>query len=355
MIRNLIEKWSISKAFSPLMRRRLYLNLSFRCNASIPLNESFRSLANHYTDKKLKVGEYLSEIADNLENGSSLLKAIKPFIPSHELAILNAGEKDTSAQAKSFSDCAFLVKKMDTLNKAFRKTVRKALIKSMIVVGFITFVAIQIKNIFRLLEISSIPWFAKALLVFSEHMNSYWYFYAAGFLASVISIIYRLPKGHGRLRSWLQYRIFPFTVYRKKIVSSFLLSYGSLIDNSFSKADALKTLMSSADEYLLHYLVLMHQDADNGRNEKVIFSHDLFGPFLQVNLIDLLSINESGEAIKDLASDEIDNTEEEFERVSSRIDSLIFITMAVVILWVVASFFVPTLEQTAQGMSKSVL
>ncbi len=88
----------------------------------------------------------------------------------------------------------------------------------------------------------------------------------------------------------------------------------------------------------------MLEHATSGVSDDVVYNVDLFNPFLRVNLIDLLSLSDGTNDIKDLAIFEMEETIESFKRIDAFLSTIINLVMAISLIWAYVSYTMPVIE-----------
>ncbi len=349
LIMRFFENIKIKRAFGLNVRTGMYRVFAFRCNNSLDIQGTLKKFSSLYSDNGLKAGEYLFGVYESVASGNTIAAAFEGILPQTELSIIASGEKNGDLGV-GFSNACFFCESQDRVKKPAKAVVKSIVGWFSVMFGFILLMSSLSAETYKTMNVVNLPWFAQWFVSFSGFLRDYWWLVITSFIGVVSYTLYRLPRGFGKLRTFLQKYIFPFPTYRKYVVSSFLISLSSLISGGNDLKESLKFLRDNSFPYLASFLDLMYLSSSSGGDEEEVFDVGLLAPILMVNLVDLTKLKES-KAIKNLAVHMINETVESFEALQGYIKTFMVIFMALILLWSYASFFVPIADQAVEAMN----
>ena len=351
-LKNIIDDYKKKSAFKLKTRAGLYKVFAFRSKNNLDIKGTLLTYSELYSENKMKAGQYLFNAYEEVSNGATVSEALSPYLPKTEITIISASEMQHQLDVGS-ENASFFAESQLRVKKPVKGIIYYLLGWLFFGVGFILIMSYMSSSTTKVLSLANIPSYAQAFYSLSGFIENWWWAVILFIIAMFSLLAYRLPRGYGKFREFLHKRIFPFTVYRRLVLSSFLISLSSLVNSGGEITKCMKFLKNNSTPYLSYYLEKMFLSSSDGDDETLLFDVDLIDPFTRVNLIDFTKLKEP-EAIKELAVYNIEETIEQFDKLRSTIKFVMLIIIAVLIGWAYISMLGPIMEQAYNSLDKIV-
>lgn len=270
--------------------------LAVMLDSGMPINTCLTEAYNTTKDPMLKA--ILKDITDDVESGSSLKNAFKPY--SKQLGNLSISMIDLGEQTGTLSDAiatlsAILQNIHDNrvkLKKATRYPVFIIIVMAIAFTIVITFVVPQFEAIFAQMK-AELP-FPTRLLIWLEHAISSFGPYilvGATILAAVYSKIYKNNKKVALLTDKFMLKIYIVGIVTKyAMLGRFIYIFHVLVDAGIPIIDALNTAIGIVDnKYMQQQFLKIKESIEEGNS--------IYNGFVQTNLFEsmILQMLKAGE------------------------------------------------------------
>lgn len=276
-----------------------------------------------------------------MDNGRDFADAIGDWVPNEERVLLSAGGKAGKLES-------ILVRVIESVK--FGANIKKALIAATIyptvlfiaALGILIMFGVKIIPTFaQISDPSSWKGLASSMHVLSGLVQSYWWVLVVASIGGFILYRFSLPRFTGKVRVWFD-RYPPYSYYRLRHGSGFLISLAVLVETGTNIERALIMLRKTGDNWLRERLDPLIAFSQSGVNFGDALERAGHG-FPDRNIIDSIAIfsqrAELDKALQITAKEWMDNGMERVNAQAAVLKTIAFLTVVCVVAWLVLGLF----------------
>jgi len=294
-------------------------------------------------------GEWIAQ----MDGGRDFADAMGDWVPLDERTLISAGGKAGKLEA-------ILLRVIESVK--FSAQIKKALLGAtlypaiLFVVAMLITVMFGIKIIPVFAEISDPKtWtgIAKSLHILSSVVKGYWWVFVVVVIGVVVAYKLSLPRFTGKARTWLD-RYPPYSYYRLRNGSGFLISLAVLVETGTNIERALLMLRKHADTWMRERLDPVIAYSQSGVNFGDALERAGHG-FPDRAIIDSIAIfsqrAELDKALQITAKEWMENGLDQVNSQAAVLKSVAFFTVVLIVAWLVLGLFAIQ-EQIAQTIQQ---
>lgn len=283
----------------------------------------------------------MHEWQKNLEQGMTFAEATRGWVTPEETLLLTSG--NISSLLIALENVGHVVGGVKQIKRAMLSALAYPFFLLLLTIGIIIMVGIYLVPPLAEAAGNNVVWtgVASSLIWVSSFANKYWYVFACGIVAVVISVWLSLPIWTGKLRVIFD-RFPPWNVYKLQVSVGWMMSLSAMISAGMTIPEALKLLADNANRYLSYILNEALHNIANGENLGVALSHtgmDFPSNELIGDLMIYSDMNDFDKNMSKLAKDYMEESVRSMENISSTLNSAGIILVSIIIGWVVFGTF----------------
>lgn len=350
---NRFERLLYKATFNGNDRVELYDDFEQYLHNDLHIKVIYKKLIDNYTRRGKKpdhpIGKILRECSDKLESGFSLAESLSDWIPDNELGIIDACDKAGSAR-DGFANAIIICDGITRVRSAVKGITRIGMfLLSLNFVIVAAFCALLVPAIINTVPLSQWNIFQTGVYYFYQTTVNYWYIYIL--LFSVLYYLIKKSFTHltGRTRHFLD-RIMPWSVYRKIVGASFILSVNAMLSAGVAMEEAVISMKSGTRSRWYYERLFALEKAISAGEENLGQALDATGfDFPDENAIikmqTLFETNSYKESLNRFAKKWLEKTISDVERLGNRLHiTCLFISTGIIILLLLIMF--PLLAHT---------
>jgi len=353
-----INRWWAKTQFIDTVRLRLYRKIAKMLSNGLPLLKILEELHARASEQGKKSKEPLAIILDDcrrtVQNGRLLSEGLEPWVPKSEQMILMAGEQSGRLETALLS-VVTVVQAGKKINSVIIGGIAYPITVLCLAAVYIYLFGTQVIPQFtRMIDPTSWHGPARSLYLMSEWVQQWMLVSIAAVVALFVLLILSMPRWRGTLRIFAD-RYPPYSIYRLKEGSSFLMAFAALQSAGVTVEKALMRLADMAHPWLRERLAGALLGVRSGLNCGEALRNAGY-EFPSREVIDDLCVYAEykgfAEALKLMADEWM---EEGVETISLRmklLNGISIVVLAVVIGWLVTGFF--GIQQEIAAITRSV-
>ena len=347
-------RWKMSRLFSGRRRRAMLeftRQLGTMINADVKLTEALSVLVNQTSDEKLK--QVIQNIRDQVTAGESMADSLKEYpllFDSIYVAMIRVGEA-TGNLARSLNLLADYMAKRQRLEAKVKSALTyPAILVVICVLVTIFLMTFVVPRITRILTSSGreLPMVTEMLMDISSFMLGYWWLILI--VLAVVWWLFRRVLGTNKGRMAFDRFVLKIPVtgelMRQNIVGRFTSTLASLIRSGMPMADSLQVVAEVTGNAVMAHAVRQAR-------ERIIAGADVATPLRDSKVVGpavahMISVGErSGELetmLVTVAESLEENADISIQRISTVIEPVIIVVMAVIIGFIILAVMMPILQ-----------
>lgn len=319
--------------------------------AGFPLTTALNTLLPQ--TKKQSFKRVLSKIKDAIEEGSSFAGALAQYPGIFSAIYINmvrAGEASGTLEIV-LERLADISEKQHKLNRKIKSAMAYPLLMTLVGTGvlffLLTVIVPNITSIFDEMN-QSLP-LTTQILINTSHVLQHWWWLIFGIMGLVI-LTYHIIKKKPAVQTALDQFILNFPVIgdlvRKISVARLTRTLGSLLENGVSLLDALEIVRNvTGNKIIANAIMDAKQEVERGRELGDVLSQSHHFPYLAVQMIKVGEQSGNLESmLKKTAQVYDDEIETTIIGMTSLLEPVIILVMAVVVGFIVLSICLPIFE-----------
>lgn len=283
----------------------------------------------------------MREWQKNLERGMSFSDATRGWVPMNETLLVTSG--NMSDLAVALENVGRVVEGTRRIRRAMMGAIAYPLFLFALTFGIIIMVGVYLVPPLAAAAGSDIVWrgSAASLIWLSGVANHYWYGIVMGAALIILVVTATMANWSGRLRAVFD-KFPPWSVYKIQASVSWLMSLSAMVAAGMTVPDAMRMLADNSSKYLrsildsaLHFIAngdnLGRALQNTGRdfpNQEIIGDLAIYA--------DMAGFDQN---LSHIANDYLDESVRKIEAVSSTLNSIGILLVAVIIAWVVLGTF----------------
>ncbi|MFH2093242.1 MAG: type II secretion system inner membrane protein GspF [Pseudomonadota bacterium] len=339
------SKISISE--TAIMTRQLATLIS----AGFPLITALNTMLPQIKKQSLK--RILSKVKDAIEEGNSFAGALAQYpgiFSNIYINMIRAGEA-SGTLGIVLERLADISEKQTKMNRKIKSALAYPVLMTLIGTGVLFFLmTVIVPNITSIFDEmnQSLP-FTTQLLINSSALLKHWWWLILGFIVCLV-ISFKSAKKNLSVQTAIDKFILNFPgageIVKKIAVARFARTLGALLENGVSLLDALDIVKNIAGNKLIEAAIVdARQEVEKGRELGDVLSQNKYFPYLSVQMI---KVGEQSGNLESMLKKTADVYDEEIEStiigVTSLLEPVIILMMAVVVGFIVLSICLPIFE-----------
>ncbi len=324
--------------------------------SGLPLLRGMSSLTVSTPNTVLR--ETLEQVLDNLQSGRDLASSLgqhPDIFSKFYVSIVRVGESTGNLPMAFMRMYEYL-----SMEKRIRDKLKQAMRYPATVVGAIA-IAIVILTIFVLPKFEpifaslgpNVPWATRVLLGVSEFVAAYWYFVAAGLVATYTAFRMWSQTQDGRY-TWDKTKLrFPIVgeITRKATIAKICRSFAITIDAGVPAVQGLSLIArATGNDYMTEGVLSLRSGVEHGESlSQTAQTSGLFTPLA----LQMLMIGEETGALSEMLAEVADFYEREvdydLENISAAIEPLLIVSVGAMVLILALGIFLPLWDMAASG------
>lgn len=312
------ENWfkSMLASFVQVLFRLMMFNLDFRISFFSGIGAFSRSHsligfleAQKATSTELKSSKrFFYQHLIKKSRVGKLYMALLPFFPGPEVSIFSAGEQANNIKKATDVAISFI-----SLSKLLKDKIK--VFVTVIVAYFALFIAFivllskmisdAIAGLVDQMK-GGIPESTQMFIDFQMFIESYLVFILIALVAAVITFIYRLPRGHGKMRKYLHEYVPGFRLYRRYVSCSFLLSLSAMLGSGMPFHEAVGVVGKTSKKYLKSHTDAIIKKLNGGASQSKALEVGLLPLEMYLNVSQFIGGNSVEDALFDVSRYEMD-------------------------------------------------
>lgn len=295
-------------------------------------------------------GQWLAQ----MDGGRDFADALGDWVPTEERVLISAGGKAGKLEI-------ILLRVIESVK--FGANIKKALLAATVypavlfVVAMLITVMFGVKIIPVFAEISNpATWhgIAKSLHIMSGIVKGYWWVFVIAVVSLIVIYRMSLPRFTGKTRAWLD-RYPPYSYYRLRNGSGFLISLAVLVETGTNIERALLMLRKTGDTWMRERLDPVIAYSQSGVNFGDALERAGHG-FPDRAIIESIAIfsqrAELDKALQVTAKEWMENGLDQVNAQAAVLKSVAFLTVVLIVAWLVLGLFAIQ-EQIAQTIQSA--
>ncbi len=327
--------------------------LSILLEAGLPLVRALRTLERQAKDPGVR--KILGKVATSVEGGSGFSEALSQFPGSFNNLYINmvrAGEASGKLDL-ILGRLAMFREKADKIAAKVKSAMTYPIIvlsiAVLMTVGLMIFVVPKFQDMFTdMLGGAELPLMTQIVIEISQFFQENWLVGLVLLVGIPLAInLLNKTKGGKYAIDWLKYHMPLFgDLIRKNAVSSFARTLGTLTGSAVPALDALRIVRDTAsNEVVAHAVQQIHDAVKEGEPMSSTMASTKVFPEMVVSMVEVgeetAKTPEMLEKIADTYDDEVDNA---VASLTSMIEPLLMVFLAVVVGGVVIALFMPLIK-----------
>lgn len=319
--------------------------------AGFPLTTALHTLLPQ--TKKESFKRVLSKIKDSIEEGSSFAAALAQYpgiFSNIYINMVKAGEASGSLEIV-LERLADIYEKQHKLNSKLKSAMAYPLLMTLIGTGVLFFLlTVIVPNITSIFEEmnQSLPLTTQILIDTSHFLNQWWPAIIGFILLTIFSyhIIIKKPSVQMAIDKFILKTPVIGELVRKIAVARLTRTLGSLLENGVTLLDALEIVQNvTGNKVIENVLIDAKKEVECGRELGDVLSQNSIFPYLAVQMIKVGEHSGTLEPmLKKTAQVYDDETETTIIGMTSLLEPIIILVMAVVVGFIVLSICLPIFE-----------
>ena len=347
-----IERWwAKTTTFGVKSRVRIYNRLWRFTSRGYSLDTALGGMYVRLEAKKDPRRSIWREWVQGLREGKRFSLMISEFVPPAERVMIAAGES-TGRLDQGFKMAGYTAESI----KRIQTAIKSALVKPGILIAM--FMVVTLFTAYKMVptmltiapKVEDWPLAARSLHAYSMFIRHVGVFLFGGLIVAAIVILKTMPKWVGRVRSWLDRKLPPWTVYRQFQGASLLITLSALVQAGNPIDISLKQIRRISPPWLSEHLDRAIQAMSEGKTPAIALDTGLLDDETMGDLTDYDNAGAFSDAIEAVGTDVVEDTIERVTRTSNLIGAFVMFMVAGGIVWVYAAmmFLVMDAQQKAQ-------
>lgn len=326
--------------------------LSVMINSGVPMVKALRSLALQQ-GKDMRMQMIITRLADGIESGSSLSKAMLIFddvFTTQEIGMIQAGEA-SGQLARVLARVGLDTEKVFEIRSKVKSAMMYPLVVFSLLIavifGMMVFVVPKLTQLFDAAA-EELPLLTRVVIIISDFMVANKLIMVGGVLAFIgFIMIFKKTDTGSYLLDLMKIRIPVFgKLFRQSYLSRFARSISNLTDSRISIVRTMEiTAESIGNEVYKKKILLSREDIKQGIPlAESLMESDLFPPMM-VNMIEVgeqtAQLDEVMAKVADFYEQEVDNA---VAGISKLIEPIILIVIGVTVGLIVAAIMLPIMR-----------
>lgn len=320
-------------------------------DAGFPLVSAMQTLIHQIQNPSLK--NILAKIKENIEEGSSFAAALAQYprvFTSIYINMVRAGEASGTLEIV-LSRLADITENQMALNNKVRSALTYPIlmitVATLIVVVMLTYIVPQITKIFSDMN-QVLPLPTQILISTSDFLKSYWWFLVFLIMCAVAGFQYTKKTIKGRY--FLDQSVFYIPVVgslvKKLSIARFSRTLGSLLENGVPMLTALEVVKNIVGNVIISDVIENASvEVERGNSLGSALSTSTAFPHIAIQMIQVGEQSGELETLLDKVANIFESeVENSINSLTSLLDPLIIITMAIIVGFIVLSICLPIME-----------
>ncbi len=312
-------RFKLSKfKFSVVARAKLYEKLYQFTDRGIPMTGALKML--HDRAEKGKTSSYpiLRDLLSGVRAGESLGDMVSTWVPASEAVLIKSGE-ETGKLPDAFKLAAFVARAAGDIKSSLIKELTMPLI--VVLAGLVMLVSVSFFVLPLLAQIepdpSKWPFITNLLAIVARIVIASWWIFGILFAVGVGAIVYTLPTWTGKLRLWLDKRIFPWTLYRVYNGGGTMIALSAMTQQAVPFTKSIPLLGEVASPWLRWHLRKIESNLQQAMKTGEAMDTGLFEAELAADLRDYDEAQALVKVMPKLGEDAINNVRESVQSIAA--------------------------------------